>query len=141
MSPTRKSLDRSIVAIAISRLLWSQHRLEEDLPLQRIEDASAQDAKPFLEAGEIIVQLVLSPDLRDTALMAMADAICQAAIGCDDPPSIFQVSRLSQRRYLYAAEEGLTAFLRTLRFRSESSAVDQDYCRLLDAIAPKGGQS
>lgn len=130
----RRPFDRSIVAQAIARLLWSQYRLEEGLPLQRIEDAPLEDARRFHEASKFVTNWTLSPDRAKTALMAMADVICSDG---DGVLSIFDVSPRTQKHLYHLAVSALNALQQNVKDVPPDWHYRDQLCRTLDAIAPK----
>lgn len=123
--PIAAALDRSLVAQTIAQLL---------LALQRREDATAVGKLDrFQKAGELIVQLVLNPDLEQTAVLAAADVICQGSYG-DDALTIHDSAPSQQRRYLRLAQSAVNAYRQMLVFQSHDAAGDDRLCRLLDDL-------
>lgn len=123
--PIAAMLDRSLTAQAIASLLRDLQRREEA--------ALIVNRDRFQKAGELIVQLVLDPDLEQTAVLAAADVICQGSHG-DDAMTIFDCAPSQQGRYLRLAQSAINAYRQMLVFTSRDAAGDDRLCRLLDDL-------
>jgi hypothetical protein len=133
----KKPLARSVCATAISQLLWTQHCDEEGLG-----ETSCADAIPrtFVELGELVTNMALEPERVETAVLCMADTLCHGEfLGTLDAPDIFDMSRITQRRYLRTAQAALNTFRENVKDVPPDPQYRDEMCRLLDALAPKGG--
>jgi hypothetical protein len=130
-APVRRLLDRSRLAQIIAQQLYSAYCREHDLKLLRLQDAPPKEAQPFRDAGEMVVQMALQPDLEQTAVMAMAEVICLDSASL----TIFELSRRAQQHYLQVAQSAIDAYRATLRLRALDPRGDNRLCRLVDALA------
>lgn len=136
-SAVRRPLDRSIVALTISRYLWTQHCHEEGLKVvPRLQDVPAAEAKRFIDAGEFITNFTLSPERTETAILAMADVICADG---DEVLSIFNASPRTQKHLYALAVSAIHALQENVKEVPPDWHYRDRLCRLVDTIVPKGG--
>lgn len=133
---TCKPLDRAVVALTITRYLWTQYCREEGLKVvPRLEDVPAEESKRFIDAGWFVTNLTLSPERFETALMALADTFCRD--GEDDRLSILDASPRTQRHYYELAVAGFFALQDNLKDEPADWHYRDQLARTLDAVKPK----
>lgn len=133
--PNRQS--RTYIYKGIASLLWLQYCLEQGIQYQGFDLAPKDFQSALLDGAEAFANMALEPDLRDAALMCMADKIVEANYRGDH--TITDLSRHQQQSYLATAEAGLQAFLLNLRTVPPDARYRDQMSRMIDALAPKVG--
>lgn len=120
---------------AIAALLWQQFSAENDIVRVPFEQAPANVKGELLDHAEVLANMFLSPDLRDTALMCAADNIARSNYygAC----TIAELPRPAQQSYLTTAERTLQNFFLNLRTVAPDARYREEMCRLTDAVVPK----
>jgi hypothetical protein len=135
VQPTR--VDRTPIYKGIASLIWMQYQLENDMPRTAFEHAPSDFRIALLEHAEAMANMALNPDMRDAALMAMADDLIRSSSG--GSLTAREASKQTQQSYLVTAESALQAFLLNLKTDAPDPAYRESMCRTIDAIAPKTG--
>lgn len=139
MTPAiHRQLDRAAVAQTIAQMLLALHCREEGERPIRLRDMAPKDAQPFWKAGEMVVQLMLRPNLERTAQMAVADLICQDHFGDDADLKILHVCHETAGRFYRLAGAVIRAYKATLVFQSGDPEGDWHYDNLLDVLIEDG---
>jgi hypothetical protein len=128
---------RTAIYKGMASLIWSQYCLENNVVRTPFEQAPGNVRQELLDICEATANAALNPDLKDTALLCMADAITRSASG--GSLTISEVARAAQYSYLATAESALQAFLLNLRTVAPDQHYRESMGRLIDVIAPKKG--
>jgi hypothetical protein len=133
-SPEYKRLMRKATCEVMAGMVWGQYCLENDIDPKQSAEVVMGD---FVASCEAIVNALLSPDLKDAALLAVADVIVRDN-SCGSV-TISEASRATQVSYLKTAESAVQALLLNLLTDAPDPYYRDSMCRLVDAIAPKKG--
>lgn len=135
---TLQRRDRTAVYQGIARLIWSQYCLENDITRTPFEHAPADFKRALLEHAEAMANMALQPDLRDTALLCMADDLLRDSTR--GSVTMSEAPKPVKKAYLLTAESALQAFLLNLKTEALDPAYRESMCREIDALAPKAVQ-
>src|SRR5688572_2441366 len=78
MAQQSRRQDRGQTYQGMGRLVWMRYCLENNIVDTPFERAPVDVKRGILEACEALANMVLNPDLHDTAILCVADAICRS---------------------------------------------------------------
>lgn len=142
-SPARadvhRQLDRSGVAVSIAQMLLALQCREDGVRPVRLTDLTPKESARFRQAGELIVQMILHPDLERTAVMAAADIFSRGEYeGVDQLSIVHDQSRKRAAFMFELTHAAIRAYRETLVFESEDPDLDRVYDDFLQGLESDG---
>lgn len=134
-----RQLDRSGVAQSIAQMLLALYCREEEVRPIRLSDMMPKESEKFRQAGELIVQMILHPDLERTAVMAAADIVCRGEYeGAEEMYIVDGVSKKKAAYIFNLSTNAIRAYKNTLVFQSPDPFMDTKYDDLVQVLESDG---